>query len=178
MLKKTIKYEDFDGNEVEETYYFHLSKAELVELEMSHEGGLHDYLQRIVDSNDGKAVIAEFKNLILAAYGERSDDGKRFIKSQEMRDEFASTEAYSTLFMELCVDADKAAEFINGMVPAGLEKDVAKLTATQRTHPSDFAAQPVRGPDPDPQILTQAEVAEMDSDELKSGLATGRYKLS
>ena len=128
MLKKTIEYQDFNGQTVVEDYYFHLTKADLIELEMAHKGGLHQYLQNIVDSEDGKAIIAEFKQLILMSYGKKSEDGRRFIKTQEMRDEFLSSEAYSTLFLELCTKADKAAEFVNGIVPAGLDAEIAKLT--------------------------------------------------
>jgi hypothetical protein len=135
VLKKTIKYEDFNGDEATEDFYFHLSKAELVEMEMSHQGGMHQHLQNIVDSQDGKAIMAEFKNLILSAYGIRSEDGKRFIKNQALRDEFVSTEAYSQLFFELCTQADKAAEFINGVVPTGLEAEMANLQAAETPTP-------------------------------------------
>ena len=165
MLKKSITYEDFDGNTITEDHYFHLSKADLVEMEMSHKGGLHEYLQRIVADEDGKAIIAEFKELILASYGERSDDGKRFIKTPQLREEFQSTEAYSALFMELCLDADAAAEFINGIVPANLEQEVAKLTADSNSKP-------------EPRLLTDVEVRNMDPTELKTGLAEGRFKLA
>lgn len=169
MLKKSITYEDFDGNTVTEDHYFHLSKADLIEMEMSHKGGMHEYLQQIVESEDGKAIVATFKELVLAAYGERSDDGKRFIKTPALREEFQSTEAYSALFMELCLNTEAATEFVNGIVPAGLDEDVAKLTASDTTANT--------GPDPTPQVLSSKEIVEMDPDELKSGLATGRYKL-
>lgn len=128
MLKKTITYEDFNGETVTEDFFFHLSKAELVELELSHDGGLSAALQRIVAAEDGKAIIAEFKNIILTAYGQRSPDGKMFIKNQQLRDEFEATEAYSTLFMELVTDTDAASAFINGIVPAGMAEEAAALT--------------------------------------------------
>lgn len=127
MLKKTITYVDFNGDEVSEDFYFHLSKAELVELELSYKGGLQEAIKRIIDAEDGKAIIAEFKNIILSSYGQRSDDGRRFIKNQALRDEFESTEAYSTLFMELVTDADKAAEFVRGVIPKDLAEETAKL---------------------------------------------------
>jgi hypothetical protein len=176
VLKKTIRYEDFNGKETTEDFYFHLSKAELVEMEISHQGGMHDHLQQIVASEDGKAIMAEFKELILSAYGKRSEDGKRFIKNQALRDEFASTEAYSQLFFELCTQAEKAAEFVNGIVPAGLGEEVAKMIAAE--NPSDDFENNSRPGVPAPRILSQSEVQEMDSDELKSGLATGRYMLA
>jgi hypothetical protein len=127
VLKKTIKYTDFNGQEVEEDLYFHLSKAELVELEMSTKGGLSESLKRIVASEDGKKIIAEFKNIILSSYGQRSDDGHFFKKNQELRDEFQSSEAYSTLFMELVTNTDAAIEFITGIVPAGLAEEAAEI---------------------------------------------------
>jgi hypothetical protein len=176
VLKKTIRYEDFNGDEAVEDFYFHLSKAELVEMEMSHQGGMHQHLQNIVDSQDGKAIMAEFKELILSAYGKRSEDGKRFIKNQALRDEFVSTEAYSQLFFELCTQADKAAEFVNGVVPAGLAAEVAALQPAE-TPQNDFENNALPGV-PSPKVLTTVEVQEMDSDELKSGLATGRYRLA
>lgn len=129
MLKKTITYTDFNGDEVSEDFFFHLSKAELVELELSYKGGLQEAIKRIVAAEDGKAIIGEFKKIILGAYGERSADGRRFIKNQTLRDEFESTEAYSTLFMELVTDADKAAEFVRGIIPKDLVEETAKVVA-------------------------------------------------
>ena len=172
MLKKTITYEDFNGETVSEDFFFHLSKAELVELELSHEGGLSEALQKIVEAEDGKSIIAEFKNIILGAYGKRSEDGKRFIKNQALREEFESTEAYSTLFMELVTDAEVAAEFINGVIPQGMAEEAAKLTNAP-------ALTPV--PASEPKIVTRAEVTEMSQEELaKLGprITSGEIKLS
>jgi hypothetical protein len=135
VLKKVIKYTNvFTDEEVEETFYFHLSKAELIELEMSTPGGLSESLKRIVASEDGKQIIAEFKNIILMAYGVRSEDGRFFKKNQEVRDEFQSSEAYSVLFFELVTDTDAAIDFITGVVPAGLAEEAAEI-ARKETHP-------------------------------------------
>lgn len=117
MLKKTIKYSDYDGNERTEDFYFNLTKAELTEMEMSHSGGLVKTIESIVATNDSKRIVELFKDLILKAYGEKSLDGKRFIKNQELRDSFSQTEAYSELFMELATNADAAATFVNGITP-------------------------------------------------------------
>ena len=117
MLKKTIKYTDYDGNERTEDFYFNLTKAEITEMELSHDGGLVKLIEKIVAEQDSKRIIEVFKDLILRSYGEKSPDGKRFIKNQELRDAFAQTEAYSDLFMELASDADSAAAFVNGIVP-------------------------------------------------------------
>ncbi len=177
MLKKTITYEDFNGETVSEDFFFHLSKAELVELELSHEGGLSASLQRIVAAEDGKGIIAEFKNIILGAYGKRSDDGRRFIKNQQLREEFESSEAYSTLFMELVTDTDVAVEFINGVIPAGMAEEAAKLAAVELKPVEESV---VVLPKKDPIILTRKDVNEMSAEDLnKLGerLASGEVKL-
>lgn len=123
MLKKRIKYTDYDGNEREEDFYFNLSKAELIELELTTEGGLEQMIQKITDTRDMPKLIELFKRLILMSYGEKSENGKRFIKSKELSDAFAQTEAYSELFMELATDDKAASEFVNGIVPQGLAED-------------------------------------------------------
>lgn len=117
MLKKTIKYVDYDGNERVEDFYFNLSKAEVAEMEMSINGGLSNLLKKIIDEKDGKRIIEMFKEIIMKAYGEKSPDGKRFIKNDEVRNSFVQTEAYSELFMELATNSEAAAAFINGITP-------------------------------------------------------------
>lgn len=117
MLKKVIKYTDYNGVEREEPFYFNLNKAEVAEMELEVKGGLSAVIQRIVDTDDRPQLIALFKNLILKAYGVKSDDGKRFIKTQELRDEFEQSEAYAELFMLLATDTEAATEFVNGIVP-------------------------------------------------------------
>ena len=117
MLKKNIKYVDYDGNERTEDFYFNLNKAEVIELQLGTVGGLTKTLEKIVQEKDTSRIIEYFKTIILKAYGEKSADGRRFFKSQELRDAFEQTEAYSELFMELARDAKMAAEFINGVLP-------------------------------------------------------------
>lgn len=117
MLKKTIKYTDYNGVERQEDFYFNLSKAEVTEMELSTAGGLAEMINKVVAAQDAPSIIKIFKDLILKAYGEKSPDGKRFIKSAELSEAFSQTEAYSILFMELAMDAEKAAEFVNGIVP-------------------------------------------------------------
>lgn len=118
MLKRSITYTDYNGGTRIEDFYFNLTQAEVTEMELSVDGGLVEMINRIVAAQDGKQIIATFKDIILRAYGEKSPDGKRFIKNQELRDAFAQTEAYSILFMELATNADAAAAFVNGIVPA------------------------------------------------------------
>lgn len=117
MLKKTITYTDYDGNERTEDFYFNLTKAECVELNYSEVGGLQKYIEALIREDDNKRIIALFKELIFMSYGEKSPDGRRFIKSKELSEAFAQTEAYSNLFIELASDANAGAEFINGIVP-------------------------------------------------------------
>lgn len=117
MLKKTITYTDYNSVERTEDFYFNLTKAELMEMEIGTTGGMADMIKRIVDAKDAPAIIKIFKELVLKAYGEKSADGKRFVKSEEISNGFAQTEAYSQLFMELATDADAAAAFVNGIIP-------------------------------------------------------------
>lgn len=121
MIKKTIAYIDYNGVERKEDFYFNLSKAEVMEMEMSTKGGLAEMIQRIVAAQDQTAIIKIFKDLIIKAYGVKSPDGKKFIKNQEVIDDFVQTEAFSELFMELATNADAAAKFVNGIIPANLD---------------------------------------------------------
>ena len=118
MLKKSITYTDYNEVTHTETYYFNLSKAECMEMEMSTSGGLTEMINKIIETQDVPAIIKIFKDLILKAYGVKSPDGKRFIKSEELSTAFAQTEAYSVLFMELATNAEEAAAFVNGIMPS------------------------------------------------------------
>ena len=117
MIKKTITYVDYNGNERTESFYFNLTQAELTEMEFSVTGGFKEFIQKIIDAQDGKQLIELFKQILLSSYGEKSPDGRRFIKSKELSEAFSQTEAYVKLFIELASNADKASEFINGIVP-------------------------------------------------------------
>lgn len=130
MLKKRIKYVDYDGNPREEDFYFNLSKAEIAELELSTEGGLEQLIEKIVDAKDTKKIIQFFKKIILMSYGEKSPDGKRFIKNDELSEAFMQTEAYSELFMELASNETAASNFINGIIPSDLAR-TADLTVAE-----------------------------------------------
>lgn len=131
MLKKTITYVDYNGVERTEDFYFNLSKAEISEMEMGIDGGMVEMINRIVAAKDAPAIIAVFKKLILKSYGEKSADGRRFIKSEEISTAFSQTEAYSDLYMELATNADEAAKFINGIVPA-VDKKVTDNQSTNK----------------------------------------------
>lgn len=117
MLKKTIAYTDYNGNERKEDFYFNLNKAECMEMETGVTGGLTQMLQKIIATEDVPAIMDQFKKIILKAYGEVSPDGRRFIKSDELSTAFSQTEAYVNLYMELSTNANSASEFINGIIP-------------------------------------------------------------
>ena len=127
MLAKKITYTDYDGNERTETFYFNLSKAELIEMQLSVDGGMEKELQRMIDTRDVTKLAASFKRVILKAYGEKSPDGKRFVKSPELSEAFMQTEAYSDLFTELMTDANKASEFMNSIIPKIPDGNVEKI---------------------------------------------------
>lgn len=117
MFKKTITYKDYNDEERTEDFYFNLSRAEVTEMELSTEGGLGATIERITKAKDVPAIVGIFKDLILRSYGQKSPDGKRFIKSKALSEEFSQTEAYSALFMELATDSNAASAFINGILP-------------------------------------------------------------
>ena len=118
MLKKTITYKDYNGVERTEDFMFNLTKAEILEMQLTKDGGMDAAIKKIVDAKDAAEIMKVFKDLIVKSYGIVSDDGRRFIKSKEISDSFAQTEAFSMLFMELATDTDAASAFVNGIVPA------------------------------------------------------------
>lgn len=118
MLKETITYEDFNGNQITEDFYFNLTKAEVMEMEFSEKEGLAKKLNDIIESSDRKQIIETFKEIILSSYGVKSEDGKRFIKNDELRESFAQSNAFSELFMKLSTEADAAAAFVTAVIPS------------------------------------------------------------
>ena len=117
MLKKTVTYTDYNGSERTEDFYFNLTKAEIMEMELTTVGGLSAMIEKIVAAKDGPTIIKTFKDLVLKAYGEKSADGRRFIKSPEIAEALSQTVAYSQIFMELATDDEAAAKFVNGIIP-------------------------------------------------------------
>lgn len=126
MLKREIKYEDFNGEQAVDIFYFNISKPELVELEVEIDGGLGAYLRNIVEAKDNKALIKEFKRIVLLAYGEKSPDGKRFIKNDQLREEFSQTAAYQSLFMELATEDEAASNFLLAVLPKDMIGEIEK----------------------------------------------------
>ena len=135
MLKKTMSYVDYDGNTREEDFYFNLTKAELMEMTLSTSGGLDRYIERITKTQDSAKLIELFKEIIIKSYGIKSDDGRRFIKSPEITEEFTQTEAYSDLFTTLATNDEEAAAFVNGIMPKELieaaQKELESATGAE-----------------------------------------------
>lgn len=129
MLKKTVTYIDFDGNERTEDFFFNLTEQEIAEMELSTEGGLGNFINKAVAAKSQVELIELFKKLILAAYGVKSADGRRFVKNDAVREDFMSTQAFSDIYMELVQDADKASAFFNGIVPKEKNKPPVTLPA-------------------------------------------------
>lgn len=132
MLKRAITYTDYNGTTRTETFYFNITKSELTKLEVGTEGGYAEMIQRIVDAKNGPEIMNAFERIIKLAYGIKSDDGRRFIKSDQISDEFMQTPAYDALFMELCTDAEAGAKFINAVMPADMQKSEADVVAFAR----------------------------------------------
>lgn len=123
MIKKTVQYVDFNGDSQTEDIYFNLSKAEITEMELSQQGALlTEHIKKITEAKDNKELIKLFKEILVKSVGRRSEDGKRFIKNDAIREEFISSEAYSTIFMELAFNDEAAVEFMNGVMPSDLVK--------------------------------------------------------
>lgn len=127
MLKETRTYTDYDGVERTENFYFALSKAELAEMELSTDGGMQAMIEKIINSKDNKKIVEIFKEILLKSYGEKSDDGKRFVKSPELSKAFSETPVYSDMFMELATDEEKASAFIDGILPSDMQAQLAEV---------------------------------------------------
>ncbi len=117
MIEKTITYEDYDGNERTDTFYFNISRAEYIEDDMRTPGGMIAMINKITKEKNNKELVAIFRKFVLGSVGEKSVDGRRFIKNQEIRDSFEQSEAYGELIVELITNAEYAAAFMKGIFP-------------------------------------------------------------
>lgn len=133
MIKKTVTYIDYNDVERTETFYFHFTEAEILDMEMGTEGGFAERVQRIIDAKDQTSLLKVIKNFVLDAYGVKSEDGRRFIKSKEVKDAFVECPAYSEIYMELLTDDTVAAEFVNKVIPDNMQERFAKLVAKGST---------------------------------------------
>lgn len=136
MLKKTITYHDFNGNEYTEDFWFGLTKSDLIDMEMNTPGGMQEYVTHIAQTQDMRAVLEMFKNLIFKSYGKKSPDGKRFIRSKEISEEFTQTDAYDVLLMEIFSDENAASAFVNGILPQDIAAQAAAMMAKQQEEKS------------------------------------------
>ena len=132
MLKKKIKFTDYNGVEREQTYYFNLSEAELTEMEFGITGGLSGMIEKIIETQEMPEMIRLWKDFILRSYGEKSNDGLRFVKSDELSTAFSQTEAYNKLYMELATDSKAAADFLNGIIPNKIMETAKQIKAAEQ----------------------------------------------
>lgn len=134
MLKKTYTYTDYNGVERTESFYFHFTEAEILDMEMSTEGGFAERVQRIIDAKDQAALMKLIKQFVIDAYGVKSDDGRRFIKNEEVKTAFLECPAFSDIFMDMVTNDELAAEFINGVIPDTMKKRFAEIASGKKNN--------------------------------------------
>ncbi len=140
MYVKEIEYTDFNGVARKEKFYFNLTKAEILDMELGKTGGLTEYIQKILEAQDTPAIMTLFKTLLLKSYGVKSDDGRRFIKNDQIREDFEQTQAFSDLYMLLALDDDEAAKIVNAIVPEDMKvSDEQKMQFAKELIPSNTA---------------------------------------
>lgn len=175
MLKKTITFKDLDGNDVTEDFYFNLNKAEIAELQLSYKGGYDEHLKRVIKTDDGGLIISTFKDLVMRSVGRRSEDGRRFIKNQEIADEFFQSEAYSQMFLGLVTDASEGAAFVRAIMPADIVAEVEK-----EARPTQNVALPASDEVPawikEDREPTPAELQSMTPEQLREAFARKNAK--
>lgn len=132
MIKKTITYKDYNDVERTEEFYFHFSESEILDMEFSMDGGFAERVQKMIDTKDQRALLQIIKKFVIDAFGVKSADGKRFIKNDEVKSEFVECPAYSMIFMELVADDEKAAEFVNGVIPANMKAKFAEIVSQRK----------------------------------------------
>lgn len=126
MLKKTVTYEDYNGVEHTEDFYFNLTKVECMELEFGFgaDETLSGSIQTLINAGDMATVIKTIKKIVLTSYGIKSPDGKRFIKNDTVRTEFEENPAFEQIYWELVTNSEKAADFITGIMPSAIRNSL------------------------------------------------------
>lgn len=140
MVRKDIPYEDYEGNEQVETAWFNLTKAEVLKMDITEEGGLYGMMRKAVDSSNSEEILRVFENLISKSYGQRSSDGKKFIKNDVLREEFLCSEAYSELFIELSTNVESAVQFFAGIMPKGMNDVIEKILSQKDISQEEMSA--------------------------------------
>lgn len=140
MLKKTFTYTDFFGKERTEDCYFHLSESKLAEMDLKTQDGWSEWVKEIVAAKDNETLVETFKKVILASYGQKSPDGRRFIQTKELSEEFSQTPMFDQLFMSLVTDANAAADFFNGIVPEKVQKEAKKQELEQKENSNNVVS--------------------------------------
>lgn len=160
MFSDTITYTDFNGEETTETFYFHLSASDIARIELSHQGrgksGMVEELNRIIKKQNGAEIVAAFETFVLDSYGARSEDGRRFIKTEAVYDEFRWSNAYDVFFLKLVTDAEFGAKFINGLLPEDLQAQAKILMENQRLQDKKQPSLAVVSPEPETDSLLSA----------------------
>ncbi len=136
MVKKTITYVDYDGTERTEDFYFNLSEAEITEMQLSVEGGMRGYIEKIIAAKSQLELVKLFKDILLRSYGKKSLDGRLFVKNEANTAEFVASPAYSIIYMELVTDTEAATKFVNGLIPAGSQNPAMAMAATDNAAPA------------------------------------------
>jgi hypothetical protein len=134
MFERKFTYEGFDGKTYEDTWGFYLSKADILEIQLGTFVGLDQLMKRLIETQNGKEIMAVVKEIILKSVGHTSPDGRKFLRNEDLRDEFYQTDAYSQLFTELVTDPEKVLEFIFGAVPKDIGDKMREEYA--KTHPT------------------------------------------
>lgn len=161
MLKKTITFDDLEGNEVKKDFYFNLGVDELTELEVEYPKGLSEHIKKVIKQDDRKELMKLFKLLIRKSYGIKHEDGLRFVKSEDVSDSFMQTNAYGELLLELSTSPDAAGNFFNGVLPAKVLKKLSEKTSDEKPPEKDLPAWIKEQREP-----TDAEVLNMTREEM------------
>lgn len=135
MLKKEITYEDLDGNTTVDVFYFNLTRTELMQFEVDYEGGMSGAIRRMIESKDNKEIYGLFNRIVLTSYGVRSDDGKRFVKSDQIREDFTQMPAYDALMTELTTNEGVMTTFITAIMPKDFAAEMSKASVVS-LHPA------------------------------------------
>lgn len=130
MVRREIKFTDFNGKSQTEVGYFNINKAELGKLQMRHNGTYLDYLKLLSERKKVEEMYNFVYELILDSYGEKDPEGRKFIKTPEMRTDFEQSLAFSEMIVDLVSNPDDLANFVKGIMPPDLVTGGGEIDAT------------------------------------------------